>query len=174
MKNIDKLNINFEKDKTPPRKDLEALHDKINQCVRAINLMHGHYEAGDLPVRVNWDEEDKKERRRLIEVASGEPKIFYFSEINLAVLESGRYHVEKHRAVMTEIRIGIDVTEEFWDFADNIDGEYKTAYLVDEEECKIFNAKIKFAQHRDVYYMKPNEILFLSEYDQLYARAIKK
>jgi len=51
MKKIDKLNIYFEKpeitDPVSYRVKFEKMHDKINECVRAINLMHGHLDPYD-------------------------------------------------------------------------------------------------------------------------------
>jgi len=48
MKKIEKLNVSFEKEVKPVRHQFEALHDKINECVRALNLMDGHLEPWDI------------------------------------------------------------------------------------------------------------------------------
>lgn len=171
MKKIDKLNMHFERDKSPLRRDLEAIHDKINECVKAINLVHGHYEPGDLPVRIDRDKETIS-YDSIDQVV--ENKEFYFKQINLAVLENCKYQVEKWRVRIVEVKIGYALQNEFTKFICSSPCQY-VSNPDDICKMKIFGVSITFpVVNEETYYMKPNEILFISENDSIYARGIKK
>lgn len=312
MKKIEKLNIHFETSAGYPRHKLEAIHDKINECVREINLTHGHLEFWDilgsggkarrdsyygkrLNKELDWmddptlflldDQEEKKllkkhsvdkaikgdkllfenfmykedgtfniigvgipmvsedpekdlkdffsktallyyglwqkkdtfkermsgklfsniklmnagkvfmglkdkvEKKRIWYVENvqltfekmhdfDKPKennIFYFEQINFAMLENGRYQVEKWRTKLTEIKIGYQLYHEFLGFSATDPCQYVKGEGKDIDNMTFYNAKITFVHAEDeTYYMKPNEILFLSECDNIYARATKK
>lgn len=109
-----------------------------------------------------------------------ENNIFYFERINLAMLENGRYQVEKWRTKLTEIKIGHQLYNEFLEFSatdpcQSVTCQYVEGEGKDLDNMTFYNAKITFVHAEDeTYYMKPNEVLFLSAHDTVYARAIKK
>ena len=101
-------------------------------------------------------------------------KHFLFEHINLDVFAKGKFILEQQRVSVTEIRIGVDLHNEFLKIAM---GPAVHRTLIDEAsqqyEFKVLGIEIKFPIDKDVYYMKPDEILFLSIFDHLYARGRK-
>jgi len=86
--------------------------------------------------------------------------VFYFKEVNAAVLEKGRYEIEKHRIYLREIKIGCDLHLEY---------SKNAPHFLDY--C---SAKVTLVEEKNSYNIKPNEILFLSDIDSIYARGIKE
>ena len=170
MKKIEKLNLYFEKpeitDPVSYRNKFEKLHDKINECVRAINLMRGHYEAGDLPIHVDWgtgpakiivqpffseklDEHDDEEFKYTLGgeriIKDPGPTVFWFEQVNMAVIAKGKYEIEKWRLPVKKIKVGYELHQEFFSFLHaflSCTGKNTLKEGVDLDDIKLFEAKV--------------------------------
>jgi len=97
------------------------------------------------------------------------PHVFNFEKISSEVLETGRSQVEQYRLLLQEIRVGHDLHDEFLKRFPESLGE-----ALYEDTHIYMGTKVTFVRSKDeTYYMKPNELLFLSESDHIYVRGIK-
>jgi len=97
------------------------------------------------------------------------PHVFNFEKISLVVLATGRYQVEQYRLLLREIRVGYDLQNEYIKCFPQSLGEalYENTHIY-------MGTRVTFIKSKEeTYYMKPNELLFLSEFDHIYVRGIK-
>lgn len=109
-------------------------------------------------------------------------KLIHFEKIDFSLLESMRYDIEKWRTVVEEVKVGSAVVDEFmvvmYDLSKVVtEKSYPFSAFVDKalEKMTLWSAKVTIVDsEEETYYMRPDEILFISNVDYIFSRARKR
>lgn len=101
-----------------------------------------------------------------------------FKNLTRVIISEGIYEVEKYGVRVKEIRIGSELHNDFLKLFPDYLEQLKTNILDEKnlDNLMMFgSAKIEFVLYnKETYYMKPNEILFLSDDDSVFCRMKKE